>query len=197
MAGPERRGGPGILTQHATHAAAILAPSRAARRPLPGQALRASTLRTRDLRAPAPRPEGLLGHAHENALGPGVRRVNSARKNGRVLVPKCAHPSRDCLQVTPCPLAVTSCGHKMAPKYPLLLCYEFRFFTTLNKNFHVLVINTCIYSTFLHVPTEFYSGPATLAGTLSGPESRNYSRLEKIFEWSPTIKKNENSKRHS
>lgn len=52
MAGPERRGGPGILTQHATHAAAILAPSRAARRPLPGQAVRAPTTRARDLRAP-------------------------------------------------------------------------------------------------------------------------------------------------
>ena len=52
MAGPERRGGPGILTQHATHAAAILAPSRAASRPLPGQAVRAPTTRARDLRAP-------------------------------------------------------------------------------------------------------------------------------------------------
>lgn len=56
MVGPERRGGPGILTQHATHAAAILAPSRAARRPLPGQTVRAPTTRTRDLRAVGPPP---------------------------------------------------------------------------------------------------------------------------------------------
>lgn len=53
MAGPERRGGPGTLTQHATHAAAILVPSRTACRPLPGQALRAPTIRARDRRARA------------------------------------------------------------------------------------------------------------------------------------------------
>lgn len=53
MAGPERRGGPGTLTQHATHAAAILVPSRTACRPLPGQVLRAPTIRARDPRAHA------------------------------------------------------------------------------------------------------------------------------------------------
>lgn len=52
MVGPERRGGPGILTQHATHAAAILAPSRAVSRPLPGQAVRAPTTAARVLSAP-------------------------------------------------------------------------------------------------------------------------------------------------
>lgn len=62
MAGPEQRGGPGILTQHATHAAAILAPSRAGSRPLPGQAVRARTTRARDLRPP---PLSLGGHAQE------------------------------------------------------------------------------------------------------------------------------------
>ena len=52
MVGPERHSGPGILTRHATHAAAILAPSRAARRQLPGQAVRAPTTTTRDMSAP-------------------------------------------------------------------------------------------------------------------------------------------------
>lgn len=52
--GAERWGNPRIFTQHATHAAAILAPSRAARRQLPGQALRAPTIRMRDLRTSLP-----------------------------------------------------------------------------------------------------------------------------------------------
>jgi hypothetical protein len=51
MAGPERRGGPGILTQHATHAAAILAPSRAKGQALPGQEVRAPATSARDRRA--------------------------------------------------------------------------------------------------------------------------------------------------
>ena len=51
MAGPERCGSPEIFTQHAIHAAAILAPSRAASRQLPGQALRTPTIKARDLQA--------------------------------------------------------------------------------------------------------------------------------------------------
>lgn len=82
MVGPERRGGPGILTQHATHAAAILAPSRAARRPLPGQTVRAPTTRTRDLRAVGPPPAAAMGlreHAHESGPESGVRRPTSTQ----------------------------------------------------------------------------------------------------------------------
>lgn len=43
-----------------------------------------------------------------------------------------AQPSRDFLQVTPCPLAVTSCVQKMAPKY-LLLPYEFHLYNVKQK----------------------------------------------------------------
>lgn len=69
MAGPERCRGPGIFTQHAIHAAAILAPSRADSRQLPGQVLRAPTIKARDLQASSLRPPpltfvGMHEHAH-------------------------------------------------------------------------------------------------------------------------------------
>ena len=66
MVGPERQSGPRILTRHATHAAAILAPSRAAHRQLPGQAVRAPTTTTRDMSAP-PWPSRACARARPRA----------------------------------------------------------------------------------------------------------------------------------
>lgn len=117
MAGPERRGSPRIFTQHATHAAAILAPSRAARRQLPGQELRAPTTRMRDLRTSLP-PTTWLSWACAQECPRTRRRVRSAPGKGRVNISVRVHSSRDFLSVTPYPFAVTSYGHKMAPKSP-------------------------------------------------------------------------------
>lgn len=81
MAGPERQGSPRIFTQHATHAAAILAPSRAARRQLPGQTLRAPTIRMRDLRTSLP-PTTWLSWACAQERPRTRRRVRSAPGKG-------------------------------------------------------------------------------------------------------------------
>lgn len=137
MAGPERRGGPGILTQHATHAAAILAPSRAASRPLPGQEVRAPTTRARDLRPPL----ALVG-MRERLL---ARHAQSKLGFRRQLLIQHAYTSRGSLRVTPCPLAVTSDGHKMAPTSPTFMILSL--LITSNKIFHLLVVDTCISCT--------------------------------------------------
>lgn len=117
MVGPERRGGPGTLTQHATHAAAILVPSRTACRPLPGQALRAPTIGARDRRARAlfpfpsalpplhpsgPTPHlGLSWACVKGPLGSGMRTLNSKLLERWMLAAKRAGLSRGFLRVTP------------------------------------------------------------------------------------------------